>query len=187
MAGRFRIIKQRTVLKSRVFTVREETWRAPNGSTFDRHTIQHPGAVAIVPFDSDGRVLMIRQFRPAANTWLLEIPAGTLERREKPLACAKRELIEETGFRARKWQRMGAIYTAPGFCSERIHLFRAWDLKAAFAEKDEDEHIELAAMTLPEIHRAIRSGRICDGKTLSAMMLLHLMNLESGGSLESRV
>src|SRR5206468_5168327 len=129
-------------LQSRVFYVRDEKWRGPGGISFQRHTVVHPGAVAILPLDAKGRVLMIRQFRPATGDWMLEIPAGTLEKGEAPLACAKRELIEEIGFAARKWKRLGAVYTAPGFCTEKIHLFKAWDLKPAFAEKDDDEHIE---------------------------------------------
>jgi ADP-ribose pyrophosphatase len=175
MPSQFKLLNHKKVLQSRVFYVRDEKWRGPNDSRFQRHTVVHPGAVAILPFDAKGRVLMIRQFRPAANDWLLEIPAGTLEKGEAPLACAKRELIEEIGFAARKWKKLGAVFTAPGFCTERIHLYKAWDLKAAFAEKDEDEHIELAAMTMSDVRRAIKNGKICDAKTMSALMCLSVM------------
>jgi len=175
MPGRFKLLKKKTVLTSRVFTVRDEEWQAPDGSRFKRHSILHPGAVAILPIDAKGRVLMIRQFRPATGEWMLEIPAGTLEKGEKPLACAKRELIEEIGFSAKKWKPLGAIFTAPGFCSEKIYLFKAWELKPAFAEKDEDEHIEPALMTMPEVRRAIRNGNICDAKTMSALMCLEVL------------
>src|SRR5689334_7219666 len=116
MPSQFKLLKHKTVLQSRVFFVRDEKWRGPGGTHFQRHTVVHPGAVAILPFDVKGRVLMIRQFRPAANDWMLEIPAGTLEKGEAPLACAKRELIEEIGFAARKWKKLGAVFTAPGFC-----------------------------------------------------------------------
>lgn len=168
----FKLLKQKPLFSFRVFNIREETWRGPDRKTFKRQTVLHPGAVAIVPFDRQGRILLIRQFRPAVNQVLLEIPAGTLEKGEAPLPCAKRELIEETGFAAKKWQRLGAVYTAPGFCSEKIHLFKAWDLKPAFAEQDEDEHIVLHPLSRDKVRKAVRSGKIRDAKTLSA--LLHL-------------
>jgi ADP-ribose pyrophosphatase len=174
MSSQFKRLKSKAVLNSRVFEVREELWQMPVGKR-TRHTVVHPGAVAILPFDSKGRMLMIRQFRPAANTVLLEIPAGTLEKGEKPLVCAKRELIEEIGFSAKKWQRLGAVFTAPGFCTELIHLYKATMLKPAFAEKDEDEEIEVVAMSMKEVRDAVRNNNICDAKTLSALMFLNVL------------
>jgi ADP-ribose pyrophosphatase len=172
MAGKFKLMSSQRVLQSRVFAVHDEQWRAPTGSTFQRHTIYHPGVVAVVPFDPDGNVLLIKQFRPATRDWLLEIPAGTLEKGEPPLACAKRELIEEIGFAAKKWKKLGAIFLAPGYCSELIHLFKAWDLTPAHAEQDEDEHIDAPLAFSPaKLKDAIADGTVCDAKTLSAMYL----------------
>jgi ADP-ribose pyrophosphatase len=171
----FKCLSSKVVLKSRVFHVAHQKWRGPGNSRFDRDVVVHPGAVAILPIDKKRRVIMIRQFRPAAGGWLLEIPAGTLEKGETPLYCAKRELIEEIGFAARKWKRLGAVFTAPGFCTEKIHLFKAWDLKADFAEQDEDEHIEVKTMSLAEIRSAIRTGRICDAKTITALMCANIV------------
>jgi len=168
--ARFKRLKAKIRLRSRVFDVRRERWRAPDGSEFVRDCVVHPGAVAILPFDRNGNLLLIRQFRPSTGDWLLEIPAGTLEKRETPLACAKRELIEETGYSARCWDKLGEVFTAPGFCTEKIHLFKAWDLKPGFAEKDADEHIELATMSVNAVRNAIRTGKIRDAKTLSALM-----------------
>lgn len=170
----FKMLKQKAVLHSRVFYVSQQEWRGPNGR-FKRDTVVHPGAVAILPFDNKGRVIMIRQFRPAVGDWMLEIPAGTLEKGEQPLACAKRELIEEIGFAAKRWKKLGAVYTAPGFCTELIHLYKAWDLKSDFAEKDEDEHIELAVMSMAQVRRAVKSGKIVDAKSLSALMCLDVL------------
>jgi ADP-ribose pyrophosphatase len=150
------------------------SYGGPKGE-FKRDTIVHPGAVAVLPFDAKGNVILIKQFRPAAKDWLLEIPAGTLEKGEQPLACAKRELIEEIGFAAKKWKKLGAIFTAPGFCTEVIHLFAASDLKAAFAEMDEDEHIEVVTMSLAQIRKAVRAGKIRDAKTLSALHCYNVM------------
>jgi len=167
----FRMTQNRELLASRVFRVHEETWRAPDGGIFTRQNIIHPGAVAILPITAKGTYVFIRQFRPAARDWILEIPAGTLEPGETPLACAKRELIEEIGFAARAWKKLGKIFTAPGFCTEQIHLFEATGLKPATAAKDEDEHIELAEMTGVEVRGAVKRGEIRDGKSLSALFL----------------
>jgi len=167
----FQLLKSKEVLKARVFTLCNQTWRGPNGP-FTRQVILHPGAVAMVPFDAKGRILMIKQFRPSVNSDLLEIPAGTLEKGERPLPCAKRELMEEIGFAASKWKQLGEVYTAPGFCSERIVLFKAWDLTPQKAKGDEDEFIEVVPMTPREVRRAVRSGKIHDAKSLSAF--LHL-------------
>ena len=171
MAAGFKLVRQKLLLRSHVFSIRHDTWRGPEGRVFQRDTVVHPGAVAVLPFDAHGRVLMLSQFRPAANAWLLEIPAGTLEKREPPLACAKRELIEETGFAARRWRKLGFIYNAPGYSTEVIHLYRAWDLTPAYGEQDADEHIRLAVMTMADVRRAVTSGKIVDAKTLCALML----------------
>jgi ADP-ribose pyrophosphatase len=167
----FVLVKERDILQAHVFKVRHENWHCSTGQSFERDTIVHGGAVAILPFDHKGRVLMIRQFRPAIREWLLEIPAGTLDHGETPLACAKRELIEETGFSAKLWKKLGAIFTAPGFCTEKIHLFAASQLKPGHAEQDEDEFIELQPMSLAQLRRAIRSGLVHDSKTLCALTL----------------
>src|SRR6185436_1025659 len=133
----FRLVRSKTVRVSRVFRIEAETWRAPDGKTFERDTLVHPGAVAILPVTAKGTYLFIRQFRAAARGWLLEIPAGTLEKGESPLACAKRELIEEVGFAASRWKKLGAIFVAPGYTTEVIHIFEARGLTPAHAEQDE--------------------------------------------------
>ena len=172
----FTLLRRKKLLAARVFQVCSETWRGPGRTAFRRHTIEHPGAVAIVPFDRAGRILMIRQFRPSVRRTLLEIPAGTLEQGERPLACARRELVEETGCAGRNWKKLGAIFTAPGFCNERIVLYKAWDLRPAHADQDEEEHIAVRAMSLQQVRAAVRSGRICDAKSLAALLLLRLLD-----------
>lgn len=179
---RFTQLSARTLRRCRTFTLDDERWRGPDGREFRRQTVVHPGAVAVVPFDHRGELLLIRQFRAAARGWLLEFPAGTLEPGEAPLACARRELREETGFAARRWRRLGSIYTAPGFCTEVIHLFAARELRPAPLEQDADEWIEVVPMRLQAAMRAVRTGRIRDGKTLSALLHLQLL----GGALWSR-
>lgn len=172
MPAPFKLLSEKKIIQSRVFAVFEQEWRGPNASTFTRQTVKHPGAVAIVPFDAKGRVLLIRQFRPALNADLVEIPAGTLEPGEPALACAKRELIEEIGFAAKKWKKLGAIALAPGYSSEIIHLYKAWDLSPAHAEQDEDEHIARPVAHSPaQLKAAVRAGKIRDAKTLSGLFL----------------
>jgi ADP-ribose pyrophosphatase len=168
----FRMLAQRTRARGRVLEWVDQEWRDPDGATFRRTTILHPGAVAMVPCLGTQRVLLVRQFRAAAGRWLLEIPAGTREPGEPPLRCAQRELREEVGHRARRWRKLGAIFPAPGFCTEVIHLYQALDLVPAKGQLDEDEHLEVVSMTWPQVRAAVRSGAICDGKTLSALLLL---------------
>ena len=103
----------------------EQTLRLPSGRTVVRQVVKHPGAVVILPQLADGRLLPIAQYRCAVGETVLEFPAGTLEPGEAPLACARRELIEETGYRADHWHALGTIYSSPGFCDERLHLFLA--------------------------------------------------------------
>jgi ADP-ribose pyrophosphatase len=171
----FALLRDRRLLRSRVYRVHEQEWRGPDGRRFTRDVVVHPGAVAVLAEPAPGRVLLIRQFRVPARGWLLEIPAGTLEAGETPLACARRELIEETGFRARRWRKLGAVWPVPGYCTERIHLYRAWSLEPARAACDEDEHIRVVEMTVGEVSAAVRSGRLADGKSLAALLLSGLL------------
>lgn len=167
----FKLLKSTRVVKSRIYSVNREKWRGPDGRVFERHTLVHPGAVAILPRDNSGRYLLIRQFRAACRGDLLEIPAGTLEPGERPLPCAKRELIEEAGFAARRWRKLGEVFVAPGYSTEKIVIYLAWDLKPAYAAQDEDEHISLQPMSVAQLRAAVKSHRIEDGKTLSALLL----------------
>jgi len=179
MASRFRLLGAETIHRGRVFTLARERWRGPGAREFVRETIRHPGAVLIVPFRDASTVLAIRQFRAAARRWLLEFPAGTLERGESPLACARRELVEEVGHRARAWRKLGGVYTAPGFCTEYIHLYAASDLVPKAGELDADEHIEVVPLRLERLQRLARRGEIEDAKTLSALAIV----AQSGGTM----
>ncbi len=169
--SRFRRLKRKTVYSGRVFDVQSETWRDAKGSTVTRESVVHPGAVAILPFTSADRVLMIRQFRMPVGVWIWEVPAGTLEKRETPLQCAKRELIEEVGYAARKWKKLGTIFTTPGFCTEVMHLYRAWDLTPCRGEADDDEYIRVREMSLEEVLNAARTGRLRDSKSMATLLL----------------
>jgi len=136
--------------------------------------IVHPGAVGILPVDQEGKLLLIRQWRHPVQRDLLEIPAGCLEPSESILDCAQRELQEEAGVRAGTLIPLGGIYTAPGFCTEYIHLFLAQDLLESSLPPDESEDITVIPTTLEEAERKAQSGDLCDGKTLTALYLYKL-------------
>lgn len=142
-----------------------------NGKEAWREVVYHPGASAIVVIDDQGRIVMERQFRYALDRGLLEIPAGKLDGAEDPLHCAKRELEEETGYKASEWISLGAIATSPGFCNEVIHLYVAKGLSKGETNWDDDEYVELEYYTFDELMEAIRKEEIKDAKTLAALAL----------------
>ena len=156
----------RCIHRGRIFDLREEPFRLPNGRTVRYDVIRHPGAVAIVPILPDGRLLLIRQLRPAIGKSILEIPAGTREPGERPDTTARRELREETGWRPRKMKKMLEFYSAPGFCTEKLVLYLATDLVRDPLPGDADEDIRPVPCTLKEAHRMIETGRIRDAKTI---------------------
>ncbi len=157
------------VVRLRVDAVRLE----PDGVPARREVIDHPGAVALVPVTRDRRVLLVRQYRYAAGQELLEIPAGTLEAGEEPETCARRELAEETGSKAATLELLASLFTSPGFCSERIHLFlaRLEDGPGGDLDPDEDERLELVAMPFAEALAEALAGRIHDAKSVAGLTL----------------
>lgn len=129
--------------------------------------------MAIVPVDSEGNVLLVRQYRKAAERNLLEIPAGGIEEGEEPLRSARRELEEETGFSAQNWERLTGFYTSPGFCTEYMHVFLATNLSAAAGKPDDDENIEVVRLPLSKAPELISSGEICDAKSIAGLLLAY--------------
>ena len=154
----------RTVYEGKLFDVIVERW-----GEHEREIVEHPGAVAIVAVDGDGKVALVRQRREAARKLLLELPAGTLEDGESPLESAKRELEEETGLTGGTWRELAAFYTTPGFCRERMHLFAAEDVERGNASPEDDEDLELVYWRVDDI--AARLGEIEDAKTLAGLLL----------------
>lgn len=143
----------------------------PNGETAKRELVRHPGAVAIVPLIGED-VLLVRQFRLAASREMLEIPAGTLNVDEDPLACAERELQEETGYKPGVLEALGGIFVAPGYTTEFIHLYLARDLSESRLDMDDDEFIELVRMPLREAIEMLNTGEIIDGKSATALLMV---------------
>ncbi len=164
------IVSTQPIYEGRVVNLVVHDVLLPNGSHSKREIIRHPGAVALVAFDADNNVLLVRQFRTAANRVMLEIPAGTLEKGEAPEACAIRELQEETGYKPGQIESIGGIYTAPGYTTEFIHLFIATDLTESLLDADDDENIEVVRLPLLEAIALIESGEIADGKSSAGLL-----------------
>jgi len=160
---------RRPVLKLGVVDVGVETASLPNGVQLDLAVIRHPGAAAIVALDDDLNIAMLSQFRYAIGAWLWEIPAGCRNPGEDFFACAQRELGEEAGVAAARWDRLGAIVTIPSFCDERIELYLARELSAGAGVLDHDEVIRVSRMPLAETFAMIQRGEIVDAKSIAAL------------------
>lgn len=158
--------------------LRRDTVRLPDGGQSTREYVMHPGAVVVVGLLGDGRVLMERQFRYPVGRVMTEFPAGKLDAGEEPLACARRELLEETGYSAREWAYAGPVHLAIGYSDEIIHMFFARGLEAGERRLDADEFLDVIAMSVPELLAGIRDGLVTDAKTLSCS--LWLQNVVSG-------
>lgn len=143
--------------------------KLPHGYVATFETIKHPGAALIVPFLSRDKIIMLRQLRPVIKSYIYELPAGTLGKGESPLSCARREIVEETGYAAGKFTLLGKIYPVPGYSTEKIAIYRAEGLVKKGREVELDEVIESRIFTRREVERLFKSGRIVDAKTICAL------------------
>lgn len=146
--------------------------KLPNGKNANRDVIKHPGACAVIAFLDSENIILVEQFRLPLNKTLLEIPAGKLNKKEDPMDCAKRELQEETGYVAKEIEYLGSIATAPGFCDEIIHLYKAWSLSLGEKNEDEDEFTSVKVLNINDLKEMIKKGEIIDGKTISVLSYL---------------
>ncbi|BBJ28758.1 NUDIX domain-containing protein [Athalassotoga saccharophila] len=149
----------------------------PNGHKSFREVVRHPGASAVIVLLDDGQIVLERQFRYPINEILWEIPAGKLDKDEDPFECAKRELLEETGISALKWQKIGYIYTTPGFSDEKIHLYFASGISNGVRHLDEDEFLEIKYFKTEEVEEMIMKNEITDSKTIAAFFRARRMGL----------
>ncbi len=168
----------------KIIDVDVDTVKFPDGSIGHLEMIRHPGAAAVVPFldpldAPDPRVLMLRQFRHAADGYLWEIPAGRLEPGEAPETCARRELREEAGMTAGRINRLVPILTTPGFTDELIHLYSAHNLSPVPTAREADEFMEVHEVRWSEVGRRIKRGEIRDAKTLTALMFVQCFVLKA--------
>ena len=165
-------IESKQIYEGKVVQLRVDTVSLPDGRTKIREIVVHPGAAAIVALMNDGEdkeVLLVEQYRKAIASPILEIPAGTIEEGESPEECAKRELIEETGFQASKLDKLIEYYPSPGFSSEMIHVFKASGLKKV---SDAEAELSITFVRLEELRAKIRNGEIKDGKTVIGVLMI---------------
>ncbi len=158
--------------KGALLDVRRDVVALPDGSHATREYVVHPGAVVVVPILDDGRLVLERQFRYPVGRVMLEFPAGKLDAGEAPLRCGQRELIEETGYRAREWALAGTLHNAMAYSTEVIHITFARGLQAGERALDVGELIELQPMTEAELETAAADGTLTDAKTLIALLWL---------------
>lgn len=156
----------RNVHTGRVLTLNLERVRLPNGQVAELEIAHHPGGAVIVALDAQRRVCLLRQFRHAAGGWITELPAGKLDNREAPLDCARRELAEEAGMSARRWERLGQFYTSPGVLTEIIHVYLARDLEPCAATPEEHEVFEPRWVPFAEALGTADDGALQDAKTI---------------------
>jgi ADP-ribose pyrophosphatase len=165
------VLSTRRVHDGRIVKLSIDEVRLPNGRAVSLEIVRHPGASAVVPIDDRGRVVLVRQYRHATGSWLLEVPAGKLDHPgEAPEACALREVEEETGYRAGVLLPLGWIWTTPGFTDEKIWLFLARDLTPTRASLQDDEVLSVETLPLDEAVRRAQSGEIVDAKTVCALL-----------------
>jgi len=169
--------------EGRSFSFKRDEVELPNGKKTFRDIVDHPGAVAIIPVLSDGRIVLVRQYRYAVRKSLLELPAGTLEEGESPVDCARRELREETSYDAGTMKKLLQCYMAPGYSSELIHVFLAGDLRKTDAQAEIDENIEVEPLELKDILRLIDENTIEDAKTICGIFALLRTTRRVDGSL----
>lgn len=175
-ANKIEVVSSVVSYQGPLFNVHTDMVREPGGKVSRRDVIRHNGSVVILAVDdshskSDPLIIMERQYRHAAKQYLWELPAGKMDEGEKALAGAKRELIEETGYRARHWTKLVRYFASPGFLGEWMQVFLAEGLSAGVAEPEEDELIEIKRVPLSEVLSMIDQGQIEDGKTLISVML----------------
>jgi len=170
-------IATRRIHAGRIVQLDIDTVRFPDGSSGDMEMFRHPGAAAVVPVlsprgEADPEILLIRQYRYAADGYIWEVPAGRLDAGEEPLTCARRELLEEVGATAERFDKLTTIHTTPGFCDERIHLFAATGLTVAEqnARREADEFMEVVPTRLSRALGLIKDGELSDGKTICAVL-----------------
>jgi len=163
-------LSSRVIYSGHILKLRIDQVRLPDGSQSSREIVEHGNAVAIAAIDADDNILLVKQYRRAAGKDLLEIPAGCVDPGEEPDATVIREMQEETGYRPNKIKRLGGFFSAPGFCTEYLHLYLAEELAPGKLHAEDTDSIELVRVPLDEVEGLIDSGVICDAKSIAGLL-----------------
>ena len=184
-----RVLSSKTMFQGRVFSVVTDQVAEPNGVIARRDVIRHPGSIVVLAVDeSQGqrRILLERQYRYAANAYMWELPAGRIDEGETKLAAAKRELLEETGYTARKWTHALRFYASPGFLDETMDVYLAENLTRGKAQPEEDERIATRLVPLDQVLRMVMTGKIVDAKTMTSVLWFDKKRGQRSSSRRSR-
>lgn len=162
--------ERKLVYDAGLFRVKQQEVCERDGARRLYHIVEHPGAAVVLPVLADGRIVMIRNHRIVVDADLLELPAGTIDTPEEPIACARRELTEETGYVAERMTPLVSFYSSPGICTERMYAFEATGLTLGETQLDGGEQIRVVLMEREGALQAVRDGRIIDGKTIVTLL-----------------
>ena len=165
-----KLISSEERYRTPIFWVTQDHALDPDGFEIHRAIVQHNGSAVMMPVDAKGRILLVRQYRLPARRYLWELPAGRVDPGETVLKAARRELVEETGYRARKWKKLVSFWASPGYVAEKMTVYVATDLIKGEAQPMEDERIRCRWFTVRELDRMIRTGRLVDAKTIAAVL-----------------
>lgn len=163
-------ISSEVIYEGHILTLRKDKVKLPDDHISFREVVEHPGAVGVVAVNDKNEVLMVCQYRKPVEEMLWEIPAGKLDKNEEPLVCAKRELEEETGYKANQWEKIFSFYTTPGFSNERMHMFFCEDLVEGHVHPDEDEFVEAKWFSYEGLMEKVQQGEVRDGKTIVGLL-----------------
>jgi ADP-ribose pyrophosphatase len=163
-------LKSQVVYDGRVVRLRVDTVTTANGRETTREIVEHSDVIVVVPIDAEDNVLMVRQYRKPVEKELLELPAGGIDHGEDPEDAVRRELREEIGYLPQKLERLGGFYSAPGYCSEYLHLYLATDLVPSRLLAEDTEEISLVRVSAEQIEDLIASGQLCDAKTIAGLL-----------------
>ena len=173
---KYKLLKSEIRFKGKVFDHQVDEIEYENGNKGIREIAIHPGGAVVVPVKDNGKIILVKQLRYPLQKELIELPAGKLDKDEDPLVCATRELEEETGYKADEIKKLGIIYTAPGYCTEILHIYSAKGLTSGNHNREEGEHgMEILELSLTEIEKMICNGEITDAKTIVGIFYLKAM------------
>ncbi|SRR5579864_2393994 len=161
-----KLISSKELYRCKLFWVTEDDAKEPDGFEIKRAIVRHNGSAVMMPVDGKRRILLVRQYRLPARAYLWELPAGKVDEGETPLQAAKRELIEETGYRARRWKKLISFFPSPGYVAEKMTVFLAEDLTAGQAQPMDDERIKVRWFSAKQIEQMILTNKILDSKTI---------------------